>query len=218
VQGKANIHSALLTSAAKRILMPSGLFQKGRSRTWLGDQAWWMVVVEFQPSDWSRGSYLNVGCMWLWNMKENLSFDVGYRVDRFLPFENEEQFGPVAEKLALAALEKVGEYRRLFRSVHDVSNYYFENTPSSFWPCFDAAIAHSLAGRPEASTRVLANCLEDTHDDPTWLKEARSEARSLVASVGDVHRIRDIISGRVMNTRAQHHLPPVAQINFDATS
>lgn len=217
MQDKTNVHSALLTSAAKRILMPSGLFQKGRSRTWLGDQMWWMVVVEFQSSGWSRGSYLNVGCMWLWNIKQHISFDVGYRVDGFLPFENVEQFGPVAERLAIAALEKVGEYRRLFRSVHDASDYYFENTPKSFWPCFDAAIAHSLAGRVEASTRVLADCLAGSDDDPIWLKEARSDARSLVASVGDVYRIRDVISDRVMKTRAQQDLPPLAQINFDAT-
>jgi len=178
---------------------------------------WWMVVVEFQPSDWSRGSYLNVGCMWLWNVKQHISFDVGYRVDGFLPFENEEQFGPVAERLAIAALEKVGEYRRLFRSVHQASDYYLENTPKSFWPCFDAAIAHSLAGRAEASTPLLADCLDSTDDDPMWLKEARSDARRLLGSVDDVHRIRAVISDRVMKTRAHHHLAPFAKIDFDTT-
>ena len=207
--GKTRIHSTLLTSAAKRILKPSGLFQKGCSRTWLGDQVWWMVAVEFQPSDWSQGSYLNVGCMWLWNTKQHISFDVGYRVNGFFAFENEKQFGPVADGLAVGALEKVGEYRRLFSSIHDVSNYYFENAPKGFWPCFNAAIAHSLAGRAEASTVVLASCLDGTDDDPMWLKEARSDARSLVASVHDAQRMRDIVSDRVMKTRAQQHLPPI---------
>jgi hypothetical protein len=126
MRAKAVIHSVLLASAAKRILLPAGLFQKGRSRTWLADQVWWMAVVEFQPSDWSQGSYLNVGCMWLWNTKQHISFDVGYRVNGFLPFENEEQFGPVADKLAVSALERVEEYRTLFRCIHDVSDYYFQ--------------------------------------------------------------------------------------------
>ena len=174
-----------------------------------------MVVVEFQPSDWSRGSYLNVGCMWLWNIKQHISFDVGHRVNGFIRYENEEQFGHAAEKLAAGALEKVGEYRRIFRSIHDVSNYYADNAPKSFWPCFDAAIAHSLAGRAEASTRVLAACLDCTNDDPPWLKEARSVARTLGASVGDVHRMREIISNRVMETRALQHLPTITEINFD---
>ena len=175
-----------------------------------------MVVVEFQPSDWSKGSYLNVGCMWLWNIKQHISFDVGYRVNGFSRYEDdEEQFGQAAEKLAAGALEKVGEYRRIFRSIHDVSNYYVENAPKGFWPCFDAAIAHSLAGRPEASTRVLAACLDGTNDDPLWLKEARSVARSLAAGVGDVHRMREIVSNRVMETRALQHLPTIAEINLD---
>ena len=176
-----------------------------------------MLVVEFQPSVWSRGSYVNVGCMWLWNTKQQLSFDVGHRVNGFFAFENEKQFGPVADRLAVGALEKVGEYRRLFRSIHNVSNYYFENAPKNFWPCFDAAIAHSLAGQAEASRRVLATCLDGTDDDPMWLKEARSDAQSLVASVGDVQRMRDIISDRVMKTRSQQHLPPITEINFDAS-
>lgn len=175
-----------------------------------------MVVVEFQPSSWSRGSYLNVGCMWLWHIKKHISFDVGYRLNGFFPYENEKQFGPVADRLAVGALDKVMEYRRLFRSVHDVSNYYFENAPKGFWPCFDAAIAHSLAGQAEASTRVLATCLDGTDDDPMWLKEARSDARRLVACVGDVQRMREIISNRVKKTRAQQHLHPLTEINFEA--
>jgi len=174
-----------------------------------------MVVVEFQPSGWSRGSYLNVGCMWLWSIKQHISFDVGYRVNGFFAYESEEQFGPAADKLAAGALEKVVEYRRIFRSIHDVSNYYFENAPQSFWPCFNAAIAHSLAGRAEASAQVIAACLDGTGDDPLWLKDARSDARSLAASVGDVYRMRDIISDRVMETRAQQHLPPITEIDFD---
>jgi hypothetical protein len=70
--------------------------------------------------------------MWLWNTKQHVTLDVGYRVNGFFPFENEEQFGPVADRLAAGALEKVGEYRRLFRSIHDVSNYYFVNAPRRF--------------------------------------------------------------------------------------
>lgn len=217
MRSKTTFHSALLTSAAKRILKPSGLFQKGRSRTWIGDQLWWMVVVEFQPSGWSQGSYLNVGCMWLWNVKQHISFDVGYKVNGFLSYENEEQFGSAANKLATGALEKVVEYRRIFRSIRDVSNYYIENAPKGFWQCFDAAVAHSLAGRAAASTRLLANCLDGTDDDPLWLKNARSDARSLAASVGDLKRMRDIISDRVMETRAQQHLPTIAEVNFNGS-
>ena len=109
-----------------------------------------MAVVEFQPSGWSRGSYLNVGCMWLWNTRVHISFDLGYRVDGFVHFENEKPFEPIADKLAIRALQKVEEYRILFLSVHDLSDYYLENIPKGFRPGFNAGIADS----PGAIERV----------------------------------------------------------------
>ena len=118
----AHPHSKLLTAAARSALRPLGLVQKGRSRTWLDDQGWWLGVVEFQPSSYSRGSYLNVGVNWLWNPKDYLSFNYGHRVhfddgSQYVEYESDEQFAPLAEKLATAAAEKVLHYRQLFPTV-----------------------------------------------------------------------------------------------------
>src|SRR5436309_1568598 len=74
-------HTKLLTAAARSVLRPLGLQQRGRSRLWLDDHGWWVVVVEFQPSGWSIGSYLNVGAMWLWFEKDYISFDYGSRIE-----------------------------------------------------------------------------------------------------------------------------------------
>ena len=74
-------HTKLINAAARETLRPLGLVQEGRSRTWLDDRAWWLGIVEFQPSDWTRGSYLNVGVSWLWNVKDWQSFDYRHRVD-----------------------------------------------------------------------------------------------------------------------------------------
>jgi hypothetical protein len=53
-------HDRIIADAAKAALGPLGFKRKGRSRTWLADHGWWLTVVEFQPSAWSKGSYLNV--------------------------------------------------------------------------------------------------------------------------------------------------------------
>jgi len=176
---------------------------------------WWMAVVEFQPSSFSRGSYLNVGCMWLW-IKSYVSFDVGYRVEEFQAFENEEQFTRVAERLATAALEKVRDYRRLFPTICHVSDYYMLNVPQSFWPCLNASIAPALAGRREDSARSLSTCLEGVDDDPAWLTKARLDARNLLAIIQDQERFRDSISSRVMEARRLQRLPTVTEIDFKA--
>jgi hypothetical protein len=78
-------HTKLINAAARETFQPLGLVQKGRSRMWRDDRAWWLGIVEFQPSSWTRGSYLNVGVNWLWNVKDWHSFDFGYR--RYVPLD-----------------------------------------------------------------------------------------------------------------------------------
>jgi len=90
-------HNRLLTSAARAELVPLGCVQKGRSRTWLDDHEWWVGVVEFQPSAWSKGSYLNVGVCWLWYEKDYYSFDTalvadGSRIESFREFDGTDAF------------------------------------------------------------------------------------------------------------------------------
>src|SRR5690349_3307368 len=73
--------NAILTRAAREVLRPMGLVQKGRSRVWLDDHGWWVIVVEFQPSGFGVASYLNVGICWLWDFsKDHWHFDVGNRI------------------------------------------------------------------------------------------------------------------------------------------
>jgi hypothetical protein len=104
----------VLTNAARKVLRPIGLVQIGRSRTWLADHGWWLCVVEFQPSSWSQGSYLNVGCMWLWCVKDYISFDEGYRVGPFSEFRDEPEFEVAADQMAESAAQEISRYRKLF--------------------------------------------------------------------------------------------------------
>jgi hypothetical protein len=114
-------HSKLITAAAREILRPLGLVQKGRSRIWFDDRGWCLGVVEFQPSSWSRGSYLNVGVNFLWNPKSHISFDLGYRVQlpigphgkQYVEFVDEQQFMPLAHTLAETAADEIVKYRSL---------------------------------------------------------------------------------------------------------
>jgi len=208
------IHNKLLLSAAKRVLCPLGLIQKGRSRTWMADQGWWLCIVEFQPSTWDPGSYLNVGCMWLWNVHDHQSFDVGHRVTDFQPFETEEQFGPIAQQLAEQAGEKVEEYREHFRTISQVSDYYTLNPIDGFWPCFNAAVAHMLSGRMEPGSVLLSRCVTSEENDPPWLSNARQVARTMASMDSEQIQLKTFISDRVQKTRHLHRLPPLEHIDF----
>jgi hypothetical protein len=211
---RESIHNKLLMSAAKRALRPLGLIQKGRSRTWLADQGWWLVVVEFQSSTWDPGSYLNVGCMWLWNVHDHLSFDVGHRVTDFQPFETEQQFNPIAHQLAEQAGDKVAEYRERFRTVGQVSDYYMQNPPDSFWPNFDAATAHVMSGRMKPASALLSRCVTAEENDPLWLSNARNVARTMASMIGEQLGFQRFISDRVHESRHLHKLLPLEHIDF----
>jgi len=191
-----------------------GVVQKGRSGTWLDDHTWWVVVIEFQPSGWSRGSYLNVGCMWLWQVKSYVSFDEGNRVAPFSGFEGEEQFRLVADRLARNAAQEVLRYRNLFSNVKKLCRYYLQHRPTAFWPSFHAAIACALSGELSESRRFFNRIIDSGEDDLDWVREARSDAKELSALASDPVGFRALIAERVRRTRELQRFPPVSEVDF----
>lgn len=106
-------HNKIITQAAREILRPRGLFQKGQSRVWIDDNGWFLIIVEFQPSAWDKGAYLNVAINYLWDRKDYLSFDYGHRVKEFVAFKGDEAtFYSKMLALAQEAFSKVEEYRQ----------------------------------------------------------------------------------------------------------
>lgn len=70
----------LLRDAGRNHLTAIGLQQMSRSpRSWTADRGWWLVNVEFQPSSYSVGSYLNVGLQHLWIPRDYRVFEYGSR-------------------------------------------------------------------------------------------------------------------------------------------
>lgn len=111
-------HNKIITQAARAVLKPQGLFQRGTSRVWIDDNGWFLIMVEFQPSSWDKGAFLNVGINYLWRKQDYFSFDYGYRESKFVKFDGDETvFYSELVKLAELALAKVEEYRG-FKNLH----------------------------------------------------------------------------------------------------
>ena len=211
------VHSKLITTAARHVLRPIGLRQKGRSRTWLDDRGWWVCVVEFQPSSWSQGSYLNVGCMWLWSVKNYLSFDEGSRVEAFSKFLDHAQFEVQATRLANRAAEEVRRYRLQFPNIDSVSEFYV-GRPSmgpGHWQNFHAGVACGISGKPNEAVRFFDQFLALTGDRPEWLVTAQADAERLKALSADTIQFHTVIANRVRQTRELQKLPCVTTFNFD---
>lgn len=161
-------------------MRPLGLVQKGRSRTWLDDQSFWVGVVEFQPSAWERGSYLNVGACWLWYEKDFLSFDAGdYRIEGFASYDSDEQFASAVQGLAARAGEGVQKLRRRFPSPAHVQAELIARPPRSIWDHYHLAVSSGLAGDKDQSRRSFADVMSNP-DERSWTMEVRRRAAELM--------------------------------------
>lgn len=202
-------HDRLLAAAAKTALAPLGCKRKGRSRTWLDDQGWWVGVVEFQPSGWSKGSYLNVGACWLWVAKDHYSFDDGSRVEGFRPFRNAADFAPHATALADRAAVEVGAVRARCASIAAVATRLDERTePGTAWDAYHAGIANGLAGR----TKIAASRLAAVSDIPShapWVDEVKANARAYLECVQNPAAFRARIAITIAEARRMLKLPAI---------
>lgn len=106
-------HNKILNQAAKTVLKPLGLFQKGQSRMWIDDNGWFLILVGFQPSNWNKGTYLNVAIHYLWKHQDYLSFDYGGREGFFVEFKGDEgKFYDEVVSMSETAAAIVTEYRK----------------------------------------------------------------------------------------------------------
>lgn len=210
----ASVHNRLVAQAAKQVLSPLGLRQKGRSRTWLDDPGWWLGVVEFQPSAWSRGTYLNVGAMWLWRRdKDDIYFALSHRIDdvRFVEYESDEQFLPDVREVAVRAAEEVTRLRGRIGGFMDVAHALWEDAEEwGSWAAFDAAVALGLAGEARRAASMFGRVVATDDDRDWWLAVREDAARLAEVVVSDPQAFCDEINGWIERYREGLRLPALA--------
>ena len=200
-----NEHNRVIAAAAKAVLLPLGCRRIGQSRTWVSDQRYWAIQIEFQPSGWAKGSYLNVGAAWLWYARKGLAFNVGYRVADFIPFESTDQFTPLIGDMAAAAAREVLKLREKFKSFAEI-HFYLINHLSEGWPVYHAAIAAGLAGDIETSNRLFVrfDAWCNSHHRKAKLQ---SESTSLASILARPTQFRAAVQAIIEKCRALNGLP-----------
>lgn len=208
-------HDKIIATAAKRALQPLGFVRKGRSRTWLADHGWWLTVVEFQPSGWSKGSYLNVGAHWLWSESGHLSFDFDYRVGAFEPYETDAQFTQAAETLADQAAQRARKLAQKFPDVCAAAAVLegelagLGPAQQGSWPGLHAGIAAGLAGRAGDAVRLLGAITG---------QRVKPQAGLLMEQAGDSAGFRRAIEVSIARQREALRLPALTDSQFQALS
>jgi hypothetical protein len=203
---KTNEHGRLIAAAARAALSPLGCTRKGRSRLWYSDQRFWLVSIEFQPSGWSKGSYLNLGAKWLWSTGSGI--DLSYRPLDFIPFESTEQFRPLVESIAVRAAQEVRLLRERFRSLGDVYRYLVARTTSEGWRVYYAAVAAGLVGDTEMSCRLFQRMEAWPTYGYDWQIKLKRESAALSALLDDPLRYRSAVLTIIDKQRALMGLHP----------
>jgi len=184
--GDGSDHNRVIATAARETLGPLGLIRKGRSRTWLDDNDWWVGVVEFQPSSWTRGSYLNVGAMWLWRNTDDydIYFGFGYRIDGAgFADASEAAFEDAVAAMAVTAAEHVRLLREQLTTVDAAAAILREQAErEKGWAMWDAAVALGLAGKRDEAAAMF-RAVADDDDDRDWWVAVRRDAAELAQLV-----------------------------------
>lgn len=164
----ARLHDKIIAAAAKAALGPLNFQRKGRSRLWLADFSWWLAVVEFQPSSWSKGSYLNVAAHWLWGEMGCISFDFGGRLAEFEEYQSDAQFTAAATRLAERAGREAQHLSQAFSSLEYAADVLLRKARTTSapgtgypgWPEYHAGVASALVGRSADASEMFASILD----------------------------------------------------------
>jgi hypothetical protein len=140
---KQNEHGKLIAAAAKAALAPLGCYRKGQSRVWYSDERFWCILIEFQPSAWSKGTYLNITPIWFF--LQWWGGEAAHRIDGYIKFESAEQFGPLIEQGAQLLAAEVTALRARFRTLGDLHRFFAGNLSWS-GNIYRAAITGGLVG------------------------------------------------------------------------
>jgi hypothetical protein len=207
MNGKSE-HNEIIARAAKTYLAPLGCERRGRSRIWLSDQRAWAIMVEFQPSSFSKGSYLNVAPCWLWHPDRLLSFGYGpSRVNGFISFETVEQFEPEAEALAQQAAQAVLCIRNEFDTASAIATKLATAAQDyTCWRAYDAAVANGLIGETQTSLRLFEQIVS-SESDVAWLTNLQNLSADLARRLSDSRAFRQRIFAIMSKTRAKNKLP-----------
>jgi hypothetical protein len=221
VSGKPIDHNRAIALAARAALAPLGFRRKGQSRTWLADHGYWLLAIEFQPSAWSKGSYLNVAAHWLWappslsEPRYHPSFDFnprGFsRVGDFVELEKVADFGATTTLAEIAAAEAQA-LRALLPSLEVIAEVLTaaEDQRSDAipgWPAFNAAMAAALTGRRETAAALFQSILAVPDPQPWSLYPA---ARALLPLVGDPAPMRAHARREIAARRDAYRLPAIS--------
>jgi hypothetical protein len=203
---------------AKR-MSAMGLIRVGRSRTWLKDGGWRLSVVELQPSSWSKGSYLNVGSMFLFappdpSAPRLISFDAGrFRVLPFHPITTSTEAREAEEKFESAITAAIEAEESQFGTTSSAAVELANQDSQTIHDQYYTMLLLALTDRAHEAAKV-ATAILGTHASEDWMQRIKSNTTVAASLLYDRDSLDLLIVQNVQARRAELRLPTVSDADL----
>ena len=201
-------HNKLLTKIAKDKFKPHGILQKGKSRTFLYDGGWYTIIIEFQPSSSSKGTYLNIGVDLNFYPRDYFAFSHGYREKEFQEAEDETQFANIVNEYCDLAIERVDKLKKEFTDINAAVKTYIKSSSNDHWDYFNVGIMYGLAGRFGKAKLVLTK-LKNKKCEFDYEFDRNKLAVEVLTWLDDESNFDTNIKNLIEKTRLLKKLPPM---------
>lgn len=206
-------HNKLLKNIAKERLKPCGILQQGQSRKFLYDRGWFIIVIEFQPSSWSKGTYLNIGVDFNFYPRDYFAFSYGYREKGFEEFKDEEQFTKLMNELCDLTIKRVKELDQKFADIWTALKTVDKENENDTWRIYEIAILNALASNFEKARKQLEQ-VSKTKCEYDWEIERKKLADELLEWLQENPMSLDKIKSLITETRQLKKLPEMTLENI----
>jgi hypothetical protein len=193
-------HNKLIAQKAKEHLKPIGFVRSGKSRVWYKDNGWWSVIIEFQPSSWSKGTYVNVSVSHLLYEQCGWTFNIPERLRGFASVEDDMDFEGKVEGMASQAANRAEELHNKYSVVENSIDWYAGSERRSIWDDYYSGILFSFNGDFEAAGNYFSAIVESEYSR-IWEKAVQIRALELKHMLAFPDLYISTIKGIVLRTR-----------------
>jgi len=206
-------HNKLLKKIAKERLKPCGIFQHGQSRTFLYDKGWFTIVIEFQSSSYSKGTYLNIGVDFNFYPRDYFAFGYGYRETGFIEFRDEEQFAKLVNDLCELAIKRVEELNLKFIDIWTALKTADKEKEKDIWRIYEVAVLNALTSNFDKAIKLLKQ-VSKTKCEHDWEIERKEMVDKLLGWIQESPKSLDKIKNVISETRQLKKLPEMTLDNI----
>ncbi|MFX1259484.1 MAG: hypothetical protein ACFFAN_16645 [Promethearchaeota archaeon] len=210
--GKKSLHNNIIKSIAKNRFNPFGILQDGNSRTFLDDNNWFTIIIEFQPSSWSRGTYLNVGANFHFYPRDYFTFEYGSREVGFKKYNGDDtQFSKYIEDLCDIALKKVKQIRNEFRNPRNALKVLKKTIKkANLWNVYNIGILFGINQNFKKCQQLLSQITNFTVKED-WHIERKQFVEKILKIMQTSDKFKDRLEDIIIKTRKLKKLPQISK-------